>query len=92
MKLKSAINPPKTLPEEIETSLQFLEKTLNENFPGGLVPRNMIGKATGGLYHPRTQANRDSLGRGIKGSFRLGGRVVYPIKSIIADARANITI
>ena len=43
--------------------LQQLEKKLSEKFPIG-IPRKEIGRATGNVLHPRTQANLDCLGEG----------------------------
>lgn len=54
-----------------EQALQELEKILKEKFPLG-VPRKSIGRATGGILHPRTCANLDCLGVGITGRFKIG--------------------
>ncbi|MFA5904989.1 MAG: hypothetical protein WC836_13720 [Desulfobacula sp.] len=65
-----------------EKTLRELEKTLTEKFPAG-VPRPQIGIATGNLLHPRTQANLDCTGTGIKGRYRIGRLIVYPVSGVI---------
>jgi len=65
-----------------EKTLQELEKTLSEKYPFG-IPRPQLGKATGNLLHPRTQANLDCFGTGIKGRFRIGRLIVYPVAGVI---------
>jgi len=71
-----------------DKTLQELEKILTEKFPAG-VPRPQIGNATGHLLHPRTQANLDCLGIGIKGRFRCGRVVVYPVKEVVQFIQAR---
>ncbi len=71
---------------EFEQSVADLEQSLRNNYPGG-VPRNKIGKATGGILHPRTCSNEDSLGYEIKGRFKVGRNTVYPISGIISRIR-----
>ncbi len=78
------------LPIEVQESIKALAKRLVETHPGGVARKN-IGMATGGLYHPRTQANRDTLGTGIPGRFKLRGQTIYPIKGIILDFIASIS-
>lgn len=71
---------------EFEQAMATLEQSLIKAHPGG-VPRNKIGEATGGILHPRTCANDDSNGNGIKGRFRVGGKIVYPVSGIITRIR-----
>ncbi|MBA3012671.1 MAG: hypothetical protein KKF12_16730 [Proteobacteria bacterium] len=90
MKSKSISITPRILPIEAEESIKALLEKLKKEYPCG-VPRKYIGKATGGMYHPRTQANRDSLGSGIPGRFKHRGQTIYPVKGIISDVRANLS-
>lgn len=76
----------KQITPEFEQTMAVLEQRILKVHPGG-VPRNKIGEATGGILHPRTCANEDSNGNGIKGRFRVGGKIVYPISGIIAKIR-----
>ncbi len=71
---------------EFEQSMADLEQSLRENYPGG-VPRVKIEKATGGILHPRTCSNEDSLGYGIKGRFKVGRNNIYPTPGIIEKIR-----
>jgi hypothetical protein len=43
-----------------------------------IVARSEVGRFSGGLLHPRTCANYDSLGIGCKEKITIGGRVAYP--------------
>ena len=54
-----------------------------ENNPVGFITRENIDKATGGLLHPRTMANLDSKGDGIKNRFRVGRTVCYPVCDVV---------
>lgn len=74
-----------------EQTLKALEKTLNEKFPFG-IPRKEIGKATGGILHPRTCANLDCLGVGIAGRFKIGRNTIYPVKNTISFAKAKMVV
>ena len=50
----------------------------------GVIARNEVHEATGGLVHPRTLANMDSRGLGPKGRFRFNKRNVgYPMDDFI---------
>jgi hypothetical protein len=49
------------------------------------VTRNQLYDLTGGMIHPKTIRNLDSLGEGIKGKFAIGRRkVAYPVNEVIA--------
>ena len=76
---------------ELEQAMAALEQSLKATRPGG-VPRNQIGEATGGILHPRTCANDDSNGNGIKGRFRVGRKIVYPIPGIMEKIRDKVTV
>lgn len=47
------------------------------------ITRDQLYKVTGGLIHPRTIRNLDSLGQGIKGKFFIGRKVAYPVEEVI---------
>jgi len=47
-----------------------------------IIPRQNVGKFTGGLLNPRTMANLDCLGLGPKNSFRVGSKVVYKTRDL----------
>lgn len=66
----------------LDISEQFRTK-LNENYPLGLIPRKKIGEATGGILHPRTMANEDSLCKGISNPIMVKGNVCYRIEQIL---------
>ena len=70
--------------------LKDLEKVLNEKFPFG-IPRKEIGRATGNVLHPRTEANDDCSGDGIPGRFKIGRHMIYPISGIIQKIKSKMT-
>lgn len=74
----------------IHEALKSLEESLKINFPMG-VPRAELGRATGNILHPRTQANRDSAGCGIDDRFRVGRSVVYTIPGVLRQIRQQMT-
>ena len=82
------LNQP--LPKEIENSFNVLEKILQEKYPFG-IPRKEIGKATGGILHPRTCANLDCLKQGIPGRFKCGRNTIYPVQSVIYFLQSKMT-
>jgi len=63
-------------------ALNSLKESLEQHYPMG-VPRPEIGKATGGVLHPRTQANRDCMGCGIDERFKNGKIIVYTIPGVL---------
>ena len=73
-----------------EEALKELEKTLTEKFPFG-IPRKEIGKATGGILHPRTCANGDSAGKAISGRFKIGRNTIYPVVGVIEKIVSKMT-
>ena len=73
-----------------EQTLQDLEKVLNEKFPFG-IPRKEIGRATGGVLHPRTCANRDCNQDGVTGRFKIGRNTVYPVQGVIDFIKSKMT-
>ena len=74
-----------------EDFLQELEKILTEKYPLG-IPRKDIGNATGGIFHPRTEANNDCSGVGaIQGGFKIGRQKIYPVPSVIGKIKSKMT-
>jgi hypothetical protein len=59
-------------------------KKIFENWPSPVVTRHQLPKITGGILNAKTLSNLDSLGKGIKGKFTFGDRIVaYPVKNVI---------
>lgn len=56
-------------------------------WPAPVVARSELPKFSGGVLNSRTEANRDSLGIGIPGRFRVGRKICYPVESVIAYMR-----
>ena len=48
-----------------------------------VVVRSDVGRFSGGLLHPRTMANLDSLGLGPRGMFYLARKVAYPTNELV---------
>ncbi len=71
-------------------TLEKLEKRMQEQYPYG-VPRKFISNATGGMINPRTCANKDSLGLGIKGRFLFGRKIIYPVQGVIEYIQSRIS-
>lgn len=53
-----------------------------ECWPSRFIARSEIPRFTGGTYSVGTCANRDSEGTGIKGAFRIGRQICYPVDSV----------
>jgi len=56
---------------------------LAEAWGAPIVARKDVGKFSGGLLHPRTMANLDSLQKG-PGKVVVGDRVCYATKELVA--------
>lgn len=56
---------------------------LADKWPSPYVAREEVERFSGGVLTAKTAANRDSAGNGIKGRFRCGRKVVYPVASVI---------
>ena len=54
-----------------------------ENNPVGFITRENIEQATGGLLHPRSMANLDCKGEGIKNRFKVGRKICYPVCDVV---------
>jgi hypothetical protein len=65
---------------------------LSKNWPSEFVSRGEIGVFSGGLLHPRTMANLDSLGQGPKVKVRFGRKIAYEKKSLIQWMRQHCKI
>lgn len=63
-------------------ALEALRKSLEQKYPLG-VPRPELSKATGGVLHPRTQANRDCMGCGISERYKNGKIIIYTISGVL---------
>ena len=61
-----------------------------ENCQSGYIPRTKLFEATGGLLHPGTEANNDSLGIGIPGRIKIGRKVVYPVKAVVEYLQSKV--
>jgi len=63
-----------------------------KNNPCGYIIREKIGQATGGLINSRTAANLDCKGEGIKGRFKIGRKVCYPVHALVEflEERAEV--
>jgi hypothetical protein len=72
-----------------DETLAKLQADLERQFRFG-IPRKSIGEATGGILHPRTMANQDSLGTGIEGRFMIGNQTVYPVAGVIEKIRRGV--
>lgn len=74
-------NEENSLADKNQDENIFIE--LEKNWGCPFVLRNLVGKFSGGLLHPRTLANLDSLGRGPAGKINVGNRVAYPTTELI---------
>ena len=73
----------------IDEALKSLQESLKNNYPMG-VPRPELGRATGNILHPRTQANRDCMGCGINERFKVGKVIVYTIPGVLDHVRQQM--
>ena len=76
--------------KQTELDFELLKKNLDVKFPFG-IPRNKLGEATGGVLHPRTEANRDCLKCGIPGKFNIGRGAVYPVAGVLQYLQNRIS-
>lgn len=58
-------------------------RKLAHAWPSPLVARSEVAKFSGGLLHPRTLANADSLGNGPPEKIRIGRKVAYPVEELL---------
>jgi hypothetical protein len=57
-------------------------RSAGEKWPTTFVARTQVPIFTGGTVSTRTMANKDNLGEGPSGAFRIGRNVAYPIESL----------
>lgn len=65
---------------------------IRENNITGYIPRKNLGRATDGLISPKYAANLDSLGTGIKGRFRVGRQIVYPVDRVVEFLESRVEV
>ncbi len=66
-----------------------VQNQLEEKYPFGIL-RKELNKATGGILNPGTEANRDSLGCGIPGRFKIGRQTAYPVAGVVSSMRKRM--
>lgn len=76
----------------VQLDIDRILQNIIDNNPYGFILRPDLREKTGGLLHGRTMANLDSLGRGIKGRFRVGNTTAYPIDSVVQFLKDKITV
>jgi hypothetical protein len=66
--------------------------SLKDSWSASYVERQQVGAFSGGILHPRTMANLDSLGQGPEGRIRVGQKIAYPVSELIAwmESRAEV--
>jgi hypothetical protein len=64
---------------------------MKDKWPSEIVAREEVGRFTGGVMTPKTQANLDSVGEGPTEVIRIGRKVAYPLTSYIKwlESRAS---
>ncbi len=72
-----------------EKKWEKIQKQLEEQYPFGIL-RKDLEKATGDILSKGTEANRDSLGVGIPGRFKIGRQVVYPVPEVVRSMRSRV--
>jgi len=70
---------------------QFSFDQLVENWPSPIVARSEVKEFSGGLLHPRTMANIDSLGLG-PDKMTIGRRVFYETLQLVEWMKVKYTI
>lgn len=68
--------------QQSPTEETFDLDTLIENWPSPIVARSQVGVFSGGVLHPRTLANLDSLGQG-PGKIMVGNRACYSTQKLV---------
>ena len=74
---------PKPTPPPRGINANEIRARLLNMYPFGLIPRNRIEAATGGILGQTTMAKQDSQGTGIKGGTRVGNKICYPVDNVI---------
>ena len=70
------------LKQQNPTEKTFNLDSLIENWPSPIVARSQVGVFSGGLLHPRSLANLDSLGEG-PGKIMVGSRAAYSTRQLV---------
>ncbi|MDI6797108.1 MAG: hypothetical protein QMD09_09185 [Desulfatibacillaceae bacterium] len=65
--------------------------SLAEKWASSVVSRSEVSRFSGGVLHPRTLANLDSLGKGPSGRIRVGRKVCYPVTELVNWMEARST-
>ena len=77
--------------QDVQTKPDFTQ--IIKNNPSGYILRTNLSDATGGLLHGRTEANNDSLGKGIQGRITIGKRkVAYPVEAVVEYLQSKATV
>jgi len=58
--------------------------SLKDKWSSSFVTRDQVAEFSGGILHPRTMANKDSLKLGPKGRVRMGRTIAYPVDELIS--------
>lgn len=66
----------------MHNTINFDFNELAEAWGAPIVARTDVAKFSGGLLHPRTMANLDSLHKG-PGKIMIGGRACYVTKTLV---------
>jgi len=56
---------------------------LAEKWPSAIVSRDKVEDFSGGAIKAKYLANLDSQGEGPKGRFRVGRKIVYPVRNFV---------
>jgi len=78
--------------EESKTKVPTFSEIIKNN-PSGYILRKDLTEKTGGLLHSRTQANLDSLNKGIPGRITIRKRkVAYPVQAVVEYLQKMVSI
>ena len=66
-------------------------KSLADKWPSAFVARQEVFKFSGGIVSEKSLANHDSLGTGVKGRFRVGKKICYPVSNLIEWLESRAT-
>jgi hypothetical protein len=78
--------------QELKTGKLIDLSAYAEAWPAPYVARSKLSEFSGGALNGRTMANLDSKGKGIKGRFSIGRKILYPVHEVVAwlEARASL--
>jgi hypothetical protein len=63
-----------------------------DKWPSPIVARTESASFSGGLLNEKTLANYDSAGIGPEGRFRVGRKICYPTKNLVAWLEARSAV